>query len=110
MTAVKNKIPNVSNLVKKTAYDAEILDIKFKYFTTTNYNRFTNEKIDLKIKLKELANKFDIAGFIDNSDFNKKGGNISNKSRIKKAEQDKITKLEKFYSSYLRGKSHFKII
>ena len=109
MTAVKNKIPNVSNLVKKTAYDAEILDIKFKYFTTTNYNRFTNEKIDLKIKLKELANKFDIAGFIDNSDFNKKVATLATKAELK-AEQDKITKLEKFYSSYLRGKSHFKII
>ena len=109
MTAVKNKIPNVSNLVKKTAYDAEILDIKFEYFTTTNYNRFTNEKIDLKIKLKELANKFDIAGFIDNSDFNKKVATLATKAELK-AEQDKITKLEKFYSSYLRGKSHFKII
>ena len=39
----------MSNLVKKknkkkTDYDAEVLDIKAKYFTTTDYNRFTNEK------------------------------------------------------------------
>ena len=39
---------------KKTDYDAEILDIKSKYFTTADYNRFTitNEKLDLKIKKK----------------------------------------------------------
>ena len=63
----------------------------------------------MEIKLKELANKFDIAGFIDNSDFNKKVAKLATKAELK-AEQDKITKLEKFYSSYLRGKSHFKII
>ena len=27
LTAIENKIPNVSNLVKKTDYDAKILDI-----------------------------------------------------------------------------------
>ena len=47
------KIPDVSNFVKKTDYDTEISDIKSKYFTTANYNKFTNEKLDLKIKQKE---------------------------------------------------------
>ena len=50
MTAVENKIPNVNNLDKKTEYDADILDIKSKDFTTADYNRFSNEKLDLKIK------------------------------------------------------------
>ena len=47
-----------------------MLDIKPKYFTTADYNRFTNEKFDLKIKQKELVSKSDIAGFINNSDLN----------------------------------------
>ena len=50
LTPVENKIPDVSNLVKTAEYDAEMLDIKSKYFTTADYNRFTNEKLDLKIK------------------------------------------------------------
>ena len=53
LIAVKNRIPAVSNLVKKKRdNDVEILDIKFKYFTTADYNRFTNEKLNLKIKQK----------------------------------------------------------
>ena len=50
LTAIENKIPCVSNLVKKTDYEAEILDIKSKYFTAADYNKFTNEKLDLNIK------------------------------------------------------------
>ena len=53
LTAVENKIPDVSNFVKKKVYDAEILDIKSKYFTTDDCNRFTSEKLDLKIKKKD---------------------------------------------------------
>ena len=55
LTAVENKIPNVSNLVKKTDYDAKILDIKSKYFTTADYDGFTNEELDLKIKQKTIS-------------------------------------------------------
>ena len=45
LTVVENKIPDVSNLIKKTDYDAEISDIKSKYFTTPDYNKFTNENL-----------------------------------------------------------------
>ena len=55
LTTVKNKIPNASNSVRKTDYDADILGIKSKYFTTANCNKFTNEKIDLKVKQKGLV-------------------------------------------------------
>ena len=55
MTAVQNKIPDISHLVIKTDYDAEILCIKSKYFTTADYNRFTNENLDLKNKQKGVA-------------------------------------------------------
>ena len=56
---------DVSKLVKKIYYDADILDIKYKYFTTTDYNKFKNEKLDLKIKQKGLVNKSAITGFIN---------------------------------------------
>ena len=82
------------------------MDIKSKYFTTADYNRFTNERLDLKRKQKQLVNKSDIAGFIDNSDLNKKVVILATKAALK-AEQDKITKLEVFDWSYCCGKSQF---
>ena len=86
LTAVENKIPDVSNLVKKTYCDAEILDIEFKYFTTAGYQKFTSQTLDAKIKQKELVDKSVIARFINNADLDKKkkkSSNISNKSRTK---------------------------
>ena len=49
----------------------QVLDVKSKYFTAANYNKFSNEKLDLKIKQKGLVDKSDIARFINNFDFNK---------------------------------------
>ena len=40
LNAVDNKMPNVNNLVKKAE---KILGIESKYFTTSNYNKFTSE-------------------------------------------------------------------
>ena len=51
------------------------------YFTTSDYNKFMSEIIDTKIK--ELVNRSNISRFINDSDLNKKMGNISNKSKIK---------------------------
>ena len=50
LNAVKNETPNVSDIVKKTDYDAEIPDIDVKYFTMFDYNKFTNDILDAKIK------------------------------------------------------------
>ena len=40
---VENEISNASGLVKKTDYDAKISEIKGKYFTTSDYNKFTSD-------------------------------------------------------------------
>ena len=98
-------MPNVSNLVKKAVYHAEILDIKSKYFTAAGYSKFTNEKLDLKIKQKGLVTKSDIAGFINDGDY-KKVATLATKSELK-ANQDKIIKLQAFDSSYFCDKNHF---
>ena len=50
LNAVKNEIPSVSDIVKKTDYDAEIPNIDGKYFTTSDYIKFTNDILDAKIK------------------------------------------------------------
>ena len=98
-------MPNVSNLVKKAVYHAEILDIKSKYFNAAGYSKFTNEKPDLKIKQKGLVTKYDIAGFINDADY-KKVATLATKSELK-ADQDKIIKLQAFDSSYFCDKNHF---
>ena len=45
ISEVKNKIPVVSDLVKKTDYDTKILDIEGKYITTSFYDKFTRNEI-----------------------------------------------------------------
>ena len=72
LNAVKNKIPNVSNLIKKTNFDAKPSDIESKYFTASDLNMLTNEMLNGKIKKKDLVTKSDISGFIDKSDLDKK--------------------------------------
>ena len=39
LTAVENKIPDASNLVRKTDYDTKTSDIEKKYITTADYNK-----------------------------------------------------------------------
>ena len=41
LTAVENKIPNISNLVMKTDYDSKMSGTESKYCTTSDYNKFT---------------------------------------------------------------------
>ena len=48
INAARIKNPNVSDLVKKASYDTKILDIDTKYFTASDYNKFTAEILDKK--------------------------------------------------------------
>ena len=69
---MKNKIPDVSNLVKYTDYNAKVLDIESKYFTTADYNKFTSQTLLAKIKQKGFCDKYVISEFINNADLDKK--------------------------------------
>ena len=40
---VENKIPDFSDLVKKTDSNGKISEIEAKYFTTFDYYKFTNK-------------------------------------------------------------------
>ena len=64
------------------------------------------ETLNTNIKEKELVNKSDISGFIDNSNLDKKIAALTTKAELK-AEKDKIVELQAFDSSYFRYKSHF---
>ena len=80
-------------------------DIETKYSTIFDYNKFTSEILNTKIKEKQLVNKFVISGFIGNSDLDKKIEKLTKKLELK-AEQDKVVKLQAIDLNYFRGKSH----
>ena len=46
----------------------KISDIEIKYFTRYDYNKFTGEILNAKIKEKQLVKISDISGFKDDSD------------------------------------------
>ena len=52
MTRAEHKTPDVGNLVKKKDYDVKILHINTKCFTIADYNKFTSQTLDPKIKQK----------------------------------------------------------
>ena len=47
------------------------------------YNNFTSQILDAKIKQKELIDKCAIAGFINNTDLNRKVATLATKAGLK---------------------------
>ena len=66
--------------------------IETKYFTASDYNKFTDEILNAKIKEKGLVDKSDTSGFIDNSDLDKKIAILAIKAELK-AKQDNIVRV-----------------
>ena len=68
MTAVENKIPDVSSLVTKTNYNTKISDIEKKitdhnhekYITNPEFNRLTTENIKARLAQENLITKTDL--------------------------------------------------
>ena len=78
------KIKYLSILVKKTYHDAKISNIEFKFITTADYNKFTKDIVDNNIKIKNIVDKSDIAGFINNTSFDeKKLATLATKAELK---------------------------
>ena len=65
MTAVVNKIPDVSSLVKKTDYNTKISEIENKvsdhdhdkYITTSEFNKLTAENFKARLSQANLVTK-----------------------------------------------------
>ena len=96
---VKNKIPDVTYFIKKTDYYAKISDTERKYFTTSDYDKFTGKTLDAKIKGKGLIDKSSVSNLVKESDLNRKITTLTTKGELK-AEQGNIVKLQAFNSSY----------
>ena len=90
----KNKIPDISDLVKKQIIPSD-------------YNKFMNETLDVKIKNKKLVNESDISEFIQKFDLNEKLKKKMATKRELKAQQGKIVKLQTCGLSLFIGPSYF---
>ena len=108
LNTVENKIPIVSDLIKKTEYDATISDIKTKYFTTSDYNKFTSKILNTKIKEKGLVNKSTLSFLVKNSGLNAKLTTLATRAELK-VEQGKTLKFQVFDLTYFgnNGKIFF---
>ena len=112
LTAVENKIPDVSSLVKKTDYNTKISDIEKKiighnhdkYITTPEFNTLAAHVFNAR-----LAAQTD---FIGKPEFDFKLKVISDRVTKNKTKhllvENELKKLKKFDAAYFRGKSHLK--
>ena len=64
-----------------------------KCFTDSDYNKFTGEILNTKIKEKGLGDISDISGFMNNSELDKKIVTLATNAGLK-VEQGKIVKLQ----------------
>ena len=104
MTAVENKIPDVSSLVKKTDFNTKVTEIEGKIPSISSLA--TNSK------LTAVENKIpDISGLVKKTNLDAEWKRNSDRITLSKSRhlqiENKLKKLEKFDSSYFKGKSHF---
>ena len=74
LTAVENKIPNVSNFIEienKTNNDHD----HDQFITTQEFNKLTAENLTARLAETNLVSKNDIANFVKKTDLNKNGLN-----------------------------------
>ena len=111
LTAVENKILDVSSLVKKTDYNTKISEIEMKvndnnhdkYITTREFNTLAARVFNVKLAQADLVTKTDF-----DAKLKKISGRVtSNKSKHLLVETE-FKKLEKFDTAYCRGKNYFK--
>ena len=110
MAAVKNKIPDVSILVRKTDYSTKISEtdkkltdhIHDKYITNPEFNKLTAENFAARLKQANL---------VTNTDFYDKLKSLNQKINSNKTKhllvENESKKLQTFDSLYFGGKIHF---
>ena len=101
LTVVKNKIPNVRNLVKKTDYNAKTKGIKNKIttdhnhdkcITTQEFNKLTSENISAILVQGNLARKNFITNFVRKTDFYDKLEHLDKNVTSNKNELNELSK------------------
>ena len=111
LTAVKNKIPDVISLVKKTTdYNTKIREIE-KKLTDHNHDKYITIPEFNKFTAGIFATRLAQANLITKINFDTKLSSLNQKINSDKTKnllvENQLKKLKTFYSSYFRGKSHF---
>ena len=110
LTAVENKIANVSNLVTKTDYNTNISEMEKKVsyhnhskcITSPEFNKLTTGNFKARLAQADLVTK---------TDFDTKLQDISKRFTSNKTKhllvENELKKLKTFDLSYFKGKNHF---
>ena len=108
---MENKIPSVSNLVKKTNYDTKISELE-KKLTDHNHNKYITTPEFNTLAGDVFYARLGQANLITKTDFDAKLSSLNIKITANKTKhllvESKLKKLKKFDLSYFIGKSHFK--
>ena len=105
---IENKIPDTSDLVKKTDYNTKITKKKLtdhnhdKYITTPEFNKLSTDVFNPRLAQANLITKTDCDAKL--SSLNRKI--TTNKAKHYLVENE-LKKLKTFDSSYFRGKNYF---
>ena len=103
---VENKIPSITNLIKKTDYDTKITEIEIKlvddYITTPDFNKLATNVFNARLAQANIVTK---------TDFDAKLSSLNRKIIKNKLDhllvQNELNKRKTFDSGYFMGKSHF---
>ena len=68
---------------KTTLKNSSLITVKGKFFTKSDFNKFTIDTFDAEIKNKDLNNRSNILGFINDSDSNKKILTLATQAEVK---------------------------
>ena len=110
LTAVENKIPDASSLVKKTDYNTKISEIENKV-NDHNYKYITSPEFDTMAADFFKARLAAQSDLIRKPDFDFRLKQISDRVTKNKTKhlllENELKKLQKFDAAYFRHKSHF---
>ena len=107
---VENKIPDVTNLVKKTDYNTKVTDIENK-LNNHNHDKYIDNSEFNKLAVDVFNGRIAQANLITKTDFDAKLSSLNRKITKNRTDhllvQNELNKLNTFDSSYYNGKSYF---
>ena len=110
MTAVENKIPSISNLVRKIYYNTKVTEIEKKLTDHTHEKYITIPEFN-KLIAENFASRLAKANLVTKTDLDNKLTSLNRKITSNKTKdlviENKLKKLKVFDSVYFHGKCHF---
>ena len=110
LTAVENKIPSISTLIKKSDHGTKIIELE-KKLTAHKYDKYITTPELNKLTAKNFAARLAQANLTTKTDFDVKLSRLNRKVTSNKTKhlhfENEMKKLKTFDLSYFIGKGHF---